>query len=293
MTAHSIPPDFEIAVLPSQPVFTLPEQIALENGFFEQEGVTVGTTDSWTWANDIGEHSWETYISRFRERGAHTYNMCEWGVINQLENEVEDGARIGYLRPAVVAQGLVSFRDDVQEPHDLAGLTVGIMERTGSHYTTMQLLEGVLQPDQIELRETYGVPEGLALARSGEVAAASAMEPHLSLALKQGGHLVGLTYYRGGQIFGRGVNAAARTAYGRAINRAVDLINDDRAAYRRRLTATLDGQLAPEELSLQYHRYTHVKEFTVQRFEETYAWMEARGLASGTSGYADIIAPVG
>lgn len=283
----------QIAILPSQPVFTLPEQVAVEEGLFEREGVTAASTDNWTWANDIGAHTWETYLARFRERGAHTYNMCEWGVINQIEHEVEEGARIGYLRPAVVAQGLVSFDPDVQEPHDLANRPVGIMERTGSHYTTLQLLDGVLRRDQIELRETMGVPEGLAQAREGQVAAASAMEPHLSLALKQGAHLVGLVFYRGGQIFGRNVTAEGRAAYARAINAAVDIINANREHYRSYLTRTLNGDLAPEELSLNYHRYTHVKEFTVERFEESYAWMQSRELATGTNTFEDIVAPVG
>ena len=58
------------------------------------------------------------------------------------------------LRPAVGAQAILSFDAAIQEPRDLAGVPVGINDRTGSHYTTLQSLEGVLVNASAQLRET-------------------------------------------------------------------------------------------------------------------------------------------
>jgi NitT/TauT family transport system substrate-binding protein len=236
--------------------------------------------------------AWEIMLNKYREERAHTYNMCEWGVINQLEKGVEEKATIGFLRPAVAAQALISFRPDIQEPHDLVDQPIATAQFTGQHYTTMQLLEGTLRRDQFDWRFYSAMRDMLDVAREGEVAAASVMEPHISLALKEGAHIVASSFYRGGQIFGSAIAEETRSAYVRAINGAVDIINADRNRYRAFLAESTGGQLAPEELSLLFHRYTHAKPYTEKRFEETYAWMQSWDLVSGDNTYETLISPV-
>ena len=81
-------------------------------------------------------------LARFEAKAQDTWNMCEWGAIYRAE-QAERPGRIGYLRPAVVAQVIVSFRPDVQEPHDLAGRPVGVGNLYfGNHYNTLELLGG-------------------------------------------------------------------------------------------------------------------------------------------------------
>ncbi|MDO8212138.1 ABC transporter substrate-binding protein [Conexibacter sp. CPCC 206217] len=281
----------KIAILPSAPVFTLPEQVAEEEGLFEREGLDTVVTDDWHWQPQ-GKHGWEAMFDRFREHGAHTYNMCEWGVINQIEQGVERNAKIAYLRPAVTAQAIVSYRPEIQEPHDLVDQPVGVAKFTGQHYTTLQLLEGGLRREQIDLRYPKSMDDILSGAREGDLAAVTVMEPFLSLALKEGAHIVALTFYRGGQIFGSAVPDAARSAYVRAVNGAVDLINADRDRYRAHVAKQTGGRLAPEELSLAFHRYSHAKPFDLKRFEETYSWMQSWDLADGQNTYESIVAPI-
>ena len=132
--------------------------------------------------------------------------MCEWGAVYRAEQAARPG-RIGYLRPAVVAQVIVSFRRDIQEPHDLAGLPVGVGNLYfGNHYNTLELLEGPLRRDQIVIDHD---PDHIARAQSGDLAAITVMEPFVWLALKRGAHVVTSKFYRGAQIlcrphFGRG-----------------------------------------------------------------------------------------
>jgi NitT/TauT family transport system substrate-binding protein len=62
---------------------------------------------------------------------------------HRSQRALERGAQVLALRPAVGAQAILSFDAAIQEPRDLAGVPVGINDRTGSHYTRCKV-SGVL-----------------------------------------------------------------------------------------------------------------------------------------------------
>src|SRR2546430_16318732 len=70
----------------------------------------------------------------FEQGKADVYNLCEWAGIDRSEKSAR-GAQVLALRPAVGAQAIITFDKGLQEPRDLAGVPIGINERTGSHYT--------------------------------------------------------------------------------------------------------------------------------------------------------------
>jgi NitT/TauT family transport system substrate-binding protein len=199
--------------------------------------------------------------------------------------------RIGYLRPAVVTQAVLAFNETIQEPHDLADLPVGVSAFSGQHYTTLQLLEGPLRRDQLNIVNVRA-EVALELAQQGDLAATTVMEPFISLALKRGAHIVTSTFYRGGQVFVETVTPEARAAYLRAVNAAVDTLVKDLDRYRSYITEDAHGALQPEELRPDYYRYTYAKELSRKRFEESYGWMSSWGFTSGVSEFDSIVAPV-
>jgi len=272
-------------------VFTLPERVARENGLFEKHGVhvEVALLERPEFSSTVDPLK-NNADAAFEKGGADTHNLCEWGAIDRVERGSAKG-RIGYLRPAVVVQAIVSWQDDIQEPHDLADIEVHTAARYyGAHYNVLQILEGVLRRDQIKVAFSgVGFRERQEKAKTGEFKAITLMEPWLSLALKNGAHIVGLAYYRGGTIFADHVPQATRENYVAAINEAVDTINADPKAYRRHLTELTNGELEPEELSGLFHRYTHAKHYSEKRFAESYAWMNSWGLAKGASEFEAII----
>ncbi|HTX01627.1 MAG TPA: hypothetical protein VMD59_22785, partial [Acidimicrobiales bacterium] len=139
-----------LTVSPNGIVFDLPEIVALEEGIFDRAGLDVirlASASQWTQSPDVPVLG-RLKESLYEQGSADVYNLCEWGSIDRAERTAR-GARIAYLRPAVVAQAIVSFDDALQEPHDLAGVAVGVNEYTGSHYITLHLLEGTLRQDQI------------------------------------------------------------------------------------------------------------------------------------------------
>ena len=217
------------------------------------------------------------------------YNLCEWAGIDRSEKSAR-GAQVLALRPAVAAQAILSLDPAIQEPRDLAGVPIGINERTGSHYTTLQSLEGVLARADI-LVEHVGVPERRYQALKERTSRAVAvMEPFISLGLKEGAHMVDLTYYRGAEVIAPHLSAEQREAYLAAINEAADRIMADFARYKHYVTEQTRGALAPHELSNHFVRYTHYMVYEPKRFQQVYEWMRSWGLASGDADHARVVA---
>ncbi|MEQ3554322.1 nitrate ABC transporter substrate-binding protein [Pseudonocardia nematodicida] len=281
MNAH----EGDIVVSPNHVVFDLPELVAVREGLFAEAGLDVRFEDP---ADRSADHRRNPAVrhkeSQFAAARTDVYNVCEWGGIDRLERGAR-GARIGYLRAAVVAQALVSTDDRLNEPHDLADVPVVINEYTGSHYTALHLLEGTVPRQRIVL--THGGPpaERLESLLSGGCRATMLMEPFLSAALAHGAHLLGTYSYRGSQVLAPHLTPERQERYRDVVNRAVDLINADRARWTPLIAAEAGDRLDPADLRKDHFRYTHLVPYTEQRFTETYAWMRSWRLTDGRSGY--------
>jgi NitT/TauT family transport system substrate-binding protein len=280
----------KIKILAGTSIFTVPEHVAVDEGYFADEGLEVITTAEWEDRNHVIKDPVKDPLAQF-ESGTHdTFNMCEWGVLRRLEN-TERPAHISYLRPAIVAQALISFRDDIQEPHDLAGVPVGINETTGQHFTALKILEGSLKREEIVLEHGGDPSDLLAHLHADSYAAVTLMEPFISLALKEGGHVLAHTFYRGAQAFADSVPVEARAGFIRAVNRAVDKINEDPKRYRSYITSASNGKLEPEELRDDYYRFRHSLPYSEERFADQWSWLREWGLVEADSAYESIIDP--
>lgn len=278
----------QIRLIAGNSVFYVPERVAVEEGIFAKHGLDVVTDVEWDDRNHVIKDAQKDPLKLFEGRRSDTFNMCEWGVLHRIEHSQRD-ARIVYLRPAVVAQALLTLDPAIQEPHDLAGVPVGINQSTGQHFTTIKLLEGALTRDQIVL-EHGGSPVDLVdHLHKRTFGAVALMEPFLSLALKQGAHQLGSFFYRGAQAFGTDVPVEDQRAFIAAINEAVDLIDADPDRYRGHVTVAAGGALEPEELSTDYYRYVHAQPYTAERFANQYAWLEQWDLVEGGRTYEQII----
>jgi NitT/TauT family transport system substrate-binding protein len=279
-----------VAVSPNNPVFDLPIYVARDEGLFEQAGIEVRFQAKYSERNASDRDAFARLKESLFESGkADVYNLCEWAGIDRSERSGR-GAQVLALRPAVGAQAILSFDAALQEPRDLAGVAVGINERTGSHYTTLQSLEGALAREDIVV-EHVGVPERRYEAlKSGAIRAAAVMEPFISLGLKEGAHMVDLTFYRGAEVIAPVLTGAQRAAYLGAINQAADRIMADFGKYKHYVTEQTRGRLAPHEMSDHFVRYTHYVAYDPKRFEQVYEWMCSWGLASGNASHAAVVA---
>jgi NitT/TauT family transport system substrate-binding protein len=278
-----------IKLAPNGPVFDLPILVAQEEKLFEKAGVEVVFIEKHDPALS-SDNPFERQKERLYENGAADgYNLCEWAGLDRSERS-DRGSVVHSLRPAVAAQALLSFDPDILEPRDLAGVPVGVNERTGSHYTTLQLLEGTLPRDEIVVAHAGSPLQRYEALKRGEFKAAALMEPFISLALKESAHIVAVIFYRGSEVIAPSLPPHARAAYLNAVNQAAVLLRQDFAKYKHHVLEPVKGRLAPEELHHHFVHYAPSKVFDKKRFDYTYEWMGTWDLTPGEKEYEALIA---
>jgi NitT/TauT family transport system substrate-binding protein len=264
-----------VTLAPNGKVFDLPAIVAINEGIFERHGLAVSWAAKW---DDRPAAEREVFSrlkeSLFESGNADVYNVCEWASLDRLERGTRAG-QVAVLRAAVAAQALVTFDRTLNEPHDLGDIAVGVNEFTGSHYTSIQMLEGTLSKERIQIEHVGGPERRLEELRAGRSRVVALMEPFISLAVKEGAHLIASTVYRGAEIVGADLADDQRDQYMAAINEAVDLINADPTRFAAELVSPTKGALAPEELLSTFVRYIHVTPYPRRRLQETYEWMRS------------------
>jgi NitT/TauT family transport system substrate-binding protein len=280
-----------VRIAPNNPVFDLPVIVGIEAGLFAEAGLDVSF--SATYADREKDSAERPIMSRLKEQlfdcgTADSYNVCEWASIDRLERGSR-GGNIAALRAAVAAQAILSFEEALQVPRDLADIPVMVQELTGSHYTTLQMLESALGPDHVKI-EHGGLPQmRWAALKNGSARAVTVMEPFISLGLKQGAHIIAASFYRGGEVISADLTPDQRKTYYIAENKAVDLINADFYKYAHHVAAHAKGALKPHELLRAFVRYKHVDYYDPALFGRAYDWMKARGLSEGQSEHAALV----
>ena len=282
-----------IKIAPNNPIFDLPVLVGIEEGLFERAGLDVQMSASYeARETDCAEGP---VMSRLKENlfdcgSADSYNVCEWASIDRLERG-KRGGNIAALRAAVAAHAILTFDENLQVPRDLTDVPIVVQELTGSHYTTLQMLESSLGADHVKI-EPGGLPfkrwQGLK-DRTHRVV--TVMEPFISLGLKEGAHVIAAQFYRGGEVIAPGLTPEQRDAYYAAENEAVDLINGDFYKYAHHVVASAKGALQPHDLSRAFVRYKHVDYYDSTLFSRTYDWMKARGLTDGQSDHGTLVVP--
>jgi NitT/TauT family transport system substrate-binding protein len=280
-----------VKIAPNNPVFDLPVIVGIEEGLFAKAGLDVSF--SATYADREKDSAEKPILSRLKEQlfecgSADSYNVCEWASIDRLERG-KRGGNIAALRAAVAAQAILSFDDNLQTPRDMADVPVVVQELTGSHYTTIQMLESAVGSEHVKI-EHGGLPqrrwEGL---KNRTYRAVAVMEPFISLGLKEGAHIIAASFYRGGEVVAADLSPEERRAYYDAENEAVDLINADFYKYAHHVAAAAKGALAPRELLRAFVHYKHVDYYDPMLFSRAYDWMKARGMTEGQSEHAALV----
>ena len=280
-----------VRIAPNNPVFDLPVIVGIEEGLFEKAGLDVSF--SATYADRERDSAEKPVLSRLKEQlfecgSADSYNVCEWASIDRLERGARGGS-IAALRAAVAAQAILTFDERLQTPRDMAGVPVVVQELTGSHYTTLQMLESAVGREHVNIVHG-GLPQfrwtGL---KNGTYRAVTVMEPFISLGLKEGAHIIACSFYRGGEVVAPELTPDERKAYYDAENQAVDLINADFYKYAHHVAAHAKGALKPHELLRTFVHYKHVDYYDPALFGRAYDWMKARGLTEGQSQHAALV----
>jgi NitT/TauT family transport system substrate-binding protein len=219
----------------------LAELVAYKEGLFEKEGIAI----EWLDREKGVDKSAQLHIThhkdapRFASHGkmmeqgkADLYNACEWGNYSRVELTAVGSRQIG--RRSIVTYAALMVRGDspVQTPQQFADRQIGVPMYNGTHYLTLQMLEGFIPRERIKLgRVPNGSTYRFKMLMDGVVEATTLTEPYISLAEKKGCRLVIAAFHHGTEVASDRVDAETYSAFNSAVREAVRRINADKRAY--------------------------------------------------------------
>jgi ABC-type nitrate/sulfonate/bicarbonate transport system substrate-binding protein len=165
----------------------LQEWIALDEGFFQDEGLEPLMLPEVMHA--VSSHHGEEYKRRpqdlpFVQQMEVVNSACQWGTACNA------GAGMGKLVPDLYTVGRFAIftrpGSKIERLVDLRDVPIGIGERAGSHFTTLQVLEQILPREHIRTVHTGGPGERLLALLRGEVEAANLLDPEIAIAESRG-----------------------------------------------------------------------------------------------------------
>ncbi len=262
-----------------------PWRVAVEQGFFEAEGLLVEYTEDNP--NGVAGRA-KDYADRWKEsqlqKGAlEVYPVCEWGAIERVQS-LGKGKIIALDTTARTGEIMVMPGSKIESVKDLANVPIAVTWHAGTFYAAIEVLEAAGVPfDQIKLVHANDRLDALL---SGETQAAALMEPLVSRAMEKGARKIADLKWRGGIVAADDIDAETSGKIRRALNNAVEYLraNDDRS--REELLRDLKPEqrktgLMPELLG--------VHDYKIAEFQEKVDWMAERGFLENKPTYEQIV----
>jgi ABC-type nitrate/sulfonate/bicarbonate transport system substrate-binding protein len=262
-----------------------PWRVAVEQGFFAQEGLDVIYHED----NPKGaDGRVQDFAQRWKEtqlqQGAlEVYPVCEWGAIERVQ-QLGKGKIIGL--DTTVRTGAIMVRRDspVQTLADLRNVPIAVTWHAGTFYAAIEAMEAAGVPfAEIKLEHASDRLDALL---SGRNEAAALMEPLVSRATEAGCRKIADLRWRGGIVAGEDVDEETAGKLRRALNRAIEWLAENEGRSRAELLRDLKPELRDRGL---LPELTGVKSYQSAEFQEKVDWMMQRGFLSEAPAYEDIV----
>jgi NitT/TauT family transport system substrate-binding protein len=198
------------------------------------------------------------------------------------------------LRSAIATQTIFVRKDSpLTHPQMLRNKTVAVNFHAGSHYLTLQLLEGFMEREAIKTVHLGQARLRYQALLDGQVDAATLMEPYVALAESQGCRPLMESVYAGSEISSPNIDEATFQAINRAVRLAVDRINADKAQYVRYLMNDLPEDLRSlvknDDFRLSRLQYVYPRPYPAEEFERTRDWLISWGLVPESCSYEQLV----
>jgi len=262
-----------------------PWRVAVEQGFFAQEGLDVVYHED----NPRGiDGRVKDFSSRWKEsqlqRGAlEVYPVCEWGAIERVQ-QLGHGKIIGL--DGTVRTGAIMVRKDsrVQTLAELRNVPIAVTWHAGTFYAAIEVMEAAGVPfSEIKLEHAADRLDALL---SGRNEAAALMEPLVSRALAASCRKIAELRWRGGIVAGEDIDAETADKLRRALNRAIEWLRENEERSRAELLRDVPAELRKGGL---LPELTGVKTYEASEFQAKVDWMLARGLLPEAPRYEDSV----
>jgi NitT/TauT family transport system substrate-binding protein len=142
----------------------------------------------------------------------------------------------------------------------------------GSDFTTLKMMEGFLAQEHIKRVHAGSMLKRLEAVRDGKVAAASLMEPWISVAQKWGMRILIESHSTRSEAAGDDLDGKTLAAMFRAQARAVEVLEKDPTPYIHYFIAETGGLLQPSEFQTWRLLHAPPQPYTRERFDDTYNW---------------------
>ena len=264
-------------------VHDLPVLVARDEGFFKDEGLDIEFVTTPGMAQVTTSHfvKFDSVFDRpldsvYNEGGIDQYRMCEWGIMKRaVEANTQGlrGRRIVALGASMSKFAIVVNRNSrIYEPEMLKDQPIAVMPNNGSDFTTLKMMEGFLAMQHIKRTSAGSMLKRLEAVRDGKVAAASLMEPWISVAQKWGLRILIESHSTRSEAAGDDLDGATLRKMFRAQARAVDLIEKDPTPFIHYFIRETGGLLEPHEFQAWRLLHAAPQPYTRERFDDTYNW---------------------
>src|SRR5258706_11220146 len=264
-------------------VHDLPVLAARDLGFFKDEGLDIDFITTPGMAQVTTKHfvKFDTVFDRpldsvYNEGGIDQYRMCEWGIMKRAVEAEAQNIR----RRKIVALGAsmsmfaIAVRKDSKfyAPEMLKDQLIAVTPNNGSHFTTLKMMEGFLEPEHLKVTNVGTMPQRLQGLEDGKVAALRPMEPWVSVAQKPGLLRLISSHPTRAEAPGCQPHRENLRRMFRAQARAVDALEKDPTPFIKYFVAETGGLI--EERDFQSWRLLHAPptEYTRERFDDEYNW---------------------
>ena len=277
--------DFDIAH--EYYTWKLVQQVAEENGYFEDEGVEADIDYFAPGTQDFeGENAYEVDWWEDLDEQGETHGVCEW---NAIQEASETGREIIGSYSEWDRVVFVPKDSDAETIDDLRGRSIGINKFATSFYSMPEMLENEgFGEDEIVLEHVGSAEERFDAVKDGEVDAIAVLEPYVTLGrydeeLKE----VFDGPCRAALVSREDPDPERAAAFRNALNRAVEDINDDLEHYRDVYVDMLEEDADDEAFrdvnfdhlreDFELRTFLPVRSPDEERIEGTTEWMQEKG----------------
>jgi NitT/TauT family transport system substrate-binding protein len=281
-----------------QAIFNLPWLVAQDEGLFAAEDIEVSFVRGRNRDPNLPPVTDPTKVDPFWRHGmfeegqVQSFQACEWGQIRRSYDSCS-GGRVVMQRPAVVSHAIFVRPDSpIVEAKDLRNKTIAVNFHAGSHYITLQLLEGFMERDAIK---TVHFGQGQARYQGmldGRFDACTLMEPFIALAEKDGCKLIAEAFVTGLEMASEEIDEETLAGLNRALSEAARRIEADKRRYVHFLIDDLPaglGPLALEDFNLGRIRAIPPRPYPQEDFERTKDWMVGWGLIPADASFESVV----
>lgn len=262
-----------------------PWRVAVEQGFFAQEGLDVEYHED----NPKGiEGRCEDFTERWKESQLaegelEVYPVCEWGAIERVQT-LGKGRIIGLDTTVRTGSLMVRADSKIQSPAELAGTPIACTWHAGTFYAAIECLEAAGVPfDQIKLVHANDRLDALL---SGKAEAAALMEPLVSRAAEAGARSIADLRWRGGIVAGEDLDDETVGKLLRGLNKAVAWLQENEDRSREELLRDLKPELRRDGL---LPELVGAQAYEPALFNRTAGWMVERGFLPETPAYEEVV----